>query len=313
MRKKTGFSFFMYRVRKQLGCKDALQAKGGKGVTIAVLDTGIAKHPDISDRIIDFWDLVHGKQGIYDDSGHGTHVCGIACGDGSLSGGRYRGMAPWAGVVVGKVLNEKGDGSLEAMLLGIEQVLENRKKYGIRILNISVGVGGQMNEQKEAILKEALEDAWKRGLLVVCAAGNNGPAQNSLSAIGKSPLLITVGCHDGEFFADKKNRCAAYSGRGTLYGTLRKPDIVAPGTEIISCNGRCVKSRNGYANAYISKSGTSMSTPIVSGALALLLQKHPEYDNETAKRKLLYSAEDLKEPWYQQGWGMVNVERLLKD
>ena len=94
MRKKAGFSFFMYRVRKQLGCEEALQVSG-KGVTIAVLDTGIAKHPDLSDRIVDFWDLVHEKQGIYDDSGHGTHVCGIACGNGSLSGGRYRGMAPW--------------------------------------------------------------------------------------------------------------------------------------------------------------------------------------------------------------------------
>ena len=184
--------------------------------------------------------------------------------------------------------------------------------YYIKILNISVGVGKRMNTEKEKVLRDKLEALWLDGILVVCAAGNNGPKADSLSYIGKSPYLITVGCHDGMFYKDHKDRCSLYSGRGENLSAIRKPDIVAPGTHIISCNSLCTKTKKGFRNAYCSKSGTSMATPIVSGALALLLEKHPGYNNETAKRKLLFSAMDLNEPWYQQGWGMVNVTRLLE-
>lgn len=309
--KKPGV-FCVYRVREQTGCSSAVQSGGGKGITVAVLDTGVAKHPDLADRILDFEDFINGSTAVYDDSGHGTHVCGIIGGSGYLSGGRYRGMAPEVGLVVGKVLDEKGDGTVDAMLRGIDWVQRNSEQYKIRVLNISVGIGQLIEEEKEELLKERLEALWKKGILVVCAAGNNGPACGSLSAIGRSRLLITVGCHDGSYFQNKPNCCASYSARGGRFDTIKKPDIVAPGTEIISCNGACRRSRRGYINAYIAKSGTSMATPVVSGALALLLQKHPEYDNETAKRKLLFSADDLQEPWYQQGWGMINVMGMMK-
>ena len=301
----------MFRVRKQI---DAAVSKAGEEkLAVAVLDTGVVEHPDLKGRIIGFRDFIEGNQKIYDDSGHGTHVCGIIGGNGFLSGSNYRGIAPTVNLVVGKVLDKKGDGTVEAMLDGIDWVLEKRQEWNIRILNISVGIGRLMNAEKEAMLKNKLENAWRKGLLVVCAAGNNGPACDTLSSIGKSKLLITVGCHDGEYFQNSTKRCAAYSSRGARFETWKKPDIVAPGTEIISCNGGVNKGFGGYHNAYISKSGTSMATPIVSGALALLVQKHPEYDNETAKRKLLYTATDLGEPWYQQGWGMVNVKRLLEE
>lgn len=301
----------MKRVREQTQCEKVVQALTGKNVTIAVLDTGVSLHPDLDDRILYFKDFVNGRESPYDDSGHGTHVCGIACGNGFASEGRYKGVAPEAGLVVGKILDKNGDGAMESMVEAILWVLQNMEKYNIRILNISVGVGKLLNNLKEEMLKEKLESAWQKGLLVVCAAGNNGPAKNSLSEIGRSTMLITVGCHDGEYFANKKNRCAAYCARGSLYDTIRKPDIVAPGTEIISCNKDWKKNRQGFVNAYVAKSGTSMATPIISGALALLLQKHPEYDNETAKRRLLYSARDLNEPWYQQGWGMLDVANML--
>lgn len=304
--------FCVYRVREQTGCSSMVQSGGGKGITVAVLDTGVARHPDLTDRILGFQDFVNHGTGVYDDSGHGTHVCGIIGGNGYLSKGRYRGMAPEAGLVVGKVLDEKGDGTVDAMLQGIDWVWKNMDRYHIRILNISVGIGQLIDEEKEEVLKERLEMLWNQGILVVCAAGNNGPACGSLSSIGRSRLLITVGCNDGTYFQNKPNRCAAYSARGGRFDTMKKPDIVAPGTEIISCNGMCRKNRTGYVNAYIAKSGTSMATPVVSGALALLLHKHPEYDNETAKRKLLFSADDLQEPWYQQGWGMINVARMME-
>lgn len=304
--------FLVYRVREQIGCSGMAQAGGGEGITVAVLDTGVAKHPDLADRILDFRDFVGGSTAIYDDSGHGTHVCGIIGGNGYLSQGRYRGMAPKAGLVVGKVLDQRGEGTVEAMLSGIDWIQHNRERYGIRVLNISVGIGQMLETEKEAILKERLEALWETGILVVCAAGNNGPACGTISSIGQSRRLVTVGCHDGTYYQNKANRCASYSARGNRFDTIKKPDIVAPGTEIISCNGAYRMGRNGYINAYIAKSGTSMATPVISGALALLLQKHPEYDNETAKQRMLFCADDLREPWYQQGWGMINVARMME-
>lgn len=314
----------MFRVREQIGCTEMIpqngieisvtdtQQQNGEQITVAVLDTGMAMHPDLADNLIEFRDFVNKKQYAYDDNGHGTHVCGILCGSGKASNGRYRGIAPNVKLVVGKVLDKNGDGNSDNMIKAIDWVHENQNKFHIRILNVSVGVGKLMNEEKERVLREKLEEVWKDGIIVVCAAGNNGPSLNSLSYIGKSPYLITVGCHDGEYYKDKKDRCAFYSARGDRLTTEKKPDIVAPGTNIISCNAACIKTKMGYGNAYRKKSGTSMATPIISGALALLLTKQPSIDNETAKRKLLYSATDLEEPWYQQGWGMVNIKRLLE-
>ena len=106
----------MFIARKQIGCEDFTGKGGGEGITIAVLDTGISTHPDFRGRILAFRDFVNGMPYVYDDSGHGTHVCGIAAGNGQLSRGRYRGVAPRASLVVGKVLNEQGDGSVDAML-----------------------------------------------------------------------------------------------------------------------------------------------------------------------------------------------------
>lgn len=314
----------MFRVREQIGCADIMsdneseigntdeKTQKSNQITVAVLDTGMAKHPDLADSLLAFRDFVNRKNYAYDDNGHGTHVCGILCGSGKASNGRYMGIAPNVKLVVGKILDKNGDGNSDNMIKAIDWVQENQKKFQIRILNVSVGVGKLMNEEKEKVLRKKLEELWKAGILVVCAAGNNGPSLNSLSYIGKSPYLVTVGCHDGEYYKDKKDRCAFYSARGDRLATGKKPDIVAPGTNIISCNAECVITRKGYGNAYRSKSGTSMATPIISGALALLLMKHPTFDNETAKRKLLYSATDLYEPWYQQGWGMVNIKRLLE-
>ena len=110
-------------------------------VTVAVLDTGIKAHPDFDDRIIAFADFVHERQTLYDDSGHGTHVAGCIGGSGKLSGGRFSGIAPTCRLCVGKVLDEKGEGSIESMYEGILWVLENRLRYQIRVLNISVGIG----------------------------------------------------------------------------------------------------------------------------------------------------------------------------
>lgn len=296
----------MQRVRKQIDFFSENGLADGEGIMIAVLDSGVERHPDLAGKIRAFRDFVGSRELPYDDNGHGTHVCGILCGSGALSGGKYRGMAPGAGLVVGKVLDKNGDGSTEAMLSGLDWILEVHERYRIRVLNISVGIGELQEKTKEQALREKVEQVWDSGILVVCAAGNKGPADGSISAVGGSGKVVTVGCHDGDYRRNDPGLCAAYSGRGERNGSPRKPDIVAPGTDIMSCNVNYYKRK-----PYIAKCGTSMATPIVSGAAALAFGREPRMSNEECRQRLLFTATDLHLPWNQQGWGMVNVRRLL--
>lgn len=303
----------MLRVRKQIGCSDELiRSCGTEGITVAMLDTGVGFHPDFGHRIMAFKDFVNQKERQYDDNGHGTHVAGCMCGSGLLSGGRYMGIAPYSRLVVGKVLDYKGDGMIENMAEGIEWVLGLQKGYDIRILNISIGMGEHMDKNRMEQLLNLIDTAWEKGMVVVCAAGNTGPKPMSISPIGARKRVITVGCHEGGYFGQQKQLCENYSGRGPSPYAMKKPDIVAPGTDIVSCNVKIERKGRFYRNAYVAKSGTSMSTPIVSGGAALLLQKYPFYTNEQVKQKLQHTARDLKEPWNKQGWGMIQIDRLLK-
>lgn len=303
----------MQRVRTQIGLGD-IRTDGGLGgqITVAVLDTGVAPHPDLAGKLVGFRDFIYNRRNAYDDNGHGTHVCGILCGSGKASGGKYRGIAPQAGLVVGKVLNEKGDGMAEAMMSGLEWIMENRRLYDIRILNISVGIASLQDQEKEADLRRMIGRLWSAGVVVLCAAGNKGPAPDTISSVGGCDKVITVGCHDGHFCPKKGRPCASYSGRGQLGASPRKPDLVAPGTEIWSCNSGFVIRNGIVSNGYIPKSGTSMSTPVVAGCVALLLQKEPWLTNEQVKERLKLTAVDLGAPWNLQGWGMVNAKRLLE-
>lgn len=303
----------MLRVRWQVGCSDELvESCGREGITVAMLDTGVAFHPDFDHRVIDFKDFVNGKSRRYDDSGHGTHVAGCICGSGMVSNGRYKGIAPYSRLVVGKVLDYKGDGLIENMVQGIEWVLDQKREHDIRVLNISIGMGEKAEEERINRLLSLVERAWSEGLVVVCAAGNMGPEPMSLSPLGASRQVITVGCHEGGYFGKRDHLCEDYSGRGPSPYAMKKPDLVAPGTDIVSCNAGIARRGRYYRNAYVAKSGTSMATPTVSGAAALLLQKYPFYTNAQVKQKLQYTAMDLNEPWNKQGWGMVRIDRLLK-
>lgn len=305
----------LYRVKKQIHWDEALiRGITGTEITVAVLDTGITRHPDFDNRLLAFKDFVNHRKSAYDDSSHGTHVCGIIAGNGYASDGKYCGIAPSANLVVGKILDQEGDGSVRDMIQGIKWVVDNKERYRIRILNISVGSGQKENFAIERQLTEYIEEAWNAGILVVTAAGNGGPLPMSLSPIGVSGLVITVGCHDGGYFGkNKANLCENYSGRGPSPYAFKKPDIVAPGTDIVSCNAGCRYRYYQYENPYIRKSGTSMATPIVSGVCALAMQKYPDCTNDQIKRKLIYSAVDMNENWTKQGWGMVDIERLFRE
>lgn len=283
----------------------------GSGITAAVLDTGIALHPDLAGALIGFRDFVGNSRKPYDDSGHGTHVAGCLCGTGGCSGGRYAGIAPGCRVLVGKVLDAKGDGLISHMEEGIKWVLDNRKLYGIRILNISVSMGAAENGEKRHRLRDLLDRASEEGILVVVAAGNAGPAPGSISPLGESGKVLTVGCCDGKEYRGKRFNCEERSGRGPAGSQWKKPDLVAPGTQIVSCNASFRKTGRGYLDAYTEKSGTSMSTPLAAGAAALCMQKYPDYSAEQVKRRILWNAVNMGEPWNKQGWGLLNVAGML--
>lgn len=306
----------MDRVRKRIGLEDLKECKWqAKPITVAVLDSGMAPHPDLVGKCMIFKDFVNEKPIAYDDNGHGTHVCGILCGSGEASQGKYRGISPSCRLVVCKVLDKRGDGSADTMIEALEWIREQRKRYDIRIVNISVGVGRMRDKQKYKQLNDCLERLWDDGVIIVCAAGNKGPKPGSISNIGGLQKVITVGCYDDleEYYRD--TNCEKYSGRGPVSDTFRKPDLVAPGTGIVSCNHmfqRGFTSNEAYEKLYIAKNGTSMATPMVSGAAVLLLQNEPWLTNEKVAQRIKLSAEDLGKPWNRQGWGMLNVKNILE-
>ena len=296
----------METVRKQLHAEYAKKHNlTGRNVTVAVLDSGVwGDHPDLYDRLLFFNDLVKHNKKPYDDNSHGSHVSGIICGTGRMSGGRYQGMAPGSRLVMVKILDKFGNGDIETMLRGIDWVIENKKRYQIRILNLSVGGSDDLDAKESIELQAKVEEAWNLGIVVVAAAGNNGPADGSVTVPGNSPKVITVGSSKETIGESRKKRQVFYAGRGPTIQCVMKPEIVAPANAIVSCSNN--------SRYYSAKSGTSMAAPIVSGAIALLLEKEPNLTPKEVKRRLMESAIDLGLPSNQQGWGLLDGERLLK-
>ena len=300
----------MDRVRKQLHL-DELYHMGltGRDVNVCVLDTGLFMHRDFTGRVVEFIDFTErGRKGPYDDSGHGTHVCGILAGSGYAAGGQFMGVAPEAGIIAGKILDREGKGSVEELFSAMDWILSNQRSYQIHLVNISIGIPEKddfmESKEKRKRLRRYIELLYERGILLVTAAGNFGPENNSLSLLGESTHTICVGCHDGAAKFGNIKKCENYSGRGPSVYSLRKPDLVAPGTQIISCSNR-------HPAGYVRKSGTSMSCPIVSGLAALLLQRYPGISVEELMQKLRKGTTDLGEPWTKQGYGMIDGAKVF--
>lgn len=296
----------MDQAKKWIHCEGAYRlGLTGKGVGVAVLDTGVFPHRDLDNRITVFSDMLKKRFLPYDDNGHGTHICGIIGGSGLASGGRYQGVAPECGLVPVKVLDQKGNGYASDVLSGLRWIERHKSEYGIRIVNISVGSFSKRGMSEDSALVKGVDAAWDAGLVVVVAAGNNGPGRYTITTPGISRKVITVGCSDDYKEVDVAgSRMIDYSGRGPTSACICKPDIVAPGSSIVSCANR--------PDGYTVKSGTSMSTPLVTGAIALLLEKYPEMTNLDVKLRLRERAVDLGLPRNQQGWGVLDVERLVE-
>lgn len=270
----------------------------GAGVGVAILDTGIYPHIDFDNRIAGFRDFLNNRKNPYDDNGHGTHVAGIVGGSGKASGGKYKGIAPGCHIIALKILDKRGNGRMQDVLKALQWVRENKREYNIRIVNISIGTVGSSNKNSDLLVK-AVEEVWDDGLVIVTAAGNMGPEPGSITAPGISRKVITVGS------SDLLDTSAGISGTGPTKDCICKPDIVTPGANVISC-------APGNKSGYTEKSGTSMSTPKVSGAIALMLEKDPLLSNVEIKMLLREAAVDRGYQRNQQGWGELDLDRFLR-
>ncbi|HEY3107654.1 MAG TPA: S8 family peptidase, partial [Chloroflexota bacterium] len=268
----------------------------GRGVTVAVLDSGIAPDPDLvepSSRIVAAVNFADPSgPGGPDPGGHGTHVAGILAGNGTRSAGEFVGVAPEAGLINVRVLNGRGNGRVSSIVRGIQWVVAHRAQLNIRVINLSLGAPAARSYRLDP-LAAAAELAWRRGLVVVAAAGNGGPARGGVHSPGIDPYLITVGATDDhESLSLSDDELAFFSSWGTPPDSTPKPDLVAPGRRIVSIRtpgsyldrlypDRVVVANNG--GQYFRLSGTSAATPMVAGAAALLLQRQPGLSPDQVK------------------------------
>ncbi|MDD3240527.1 MAG: S8 family peptidase [Lachnospira sp.] len=274
-------------------------------VGVAVIDTGIYRHIDFDNRIIGFKDFVNERSSPYDDSGHGTHVSGIICGSGRASKGKYKGLAPEAAIVSVKVLDMAGNGRIANVIDGTRWILKMKDYYNIKVVNISFGTTMENQEDEAAELVEAIDNLWNAGIVVVAAAGNSGPGKYSVTAPGICKSIITVGAYDDQSFKDgKEHRKKYFSGRGPTRECIMKPEVVVAGSNIVACSNR--------KNSYSMKSGTSMAAPIVSGAIARLLNQKKMTPKEI-KIRLRSCCSKIEIPANQQGWGMLDVIRFISE
>lgn len=276
----------------------------GEGIGIAIIDTGIAPHPDLVSRIVAFHDEVNDREQPYDDHGHGTHVSGIAAGDGSASDGKYAGMAPKANLIGVKVLAGKGSGGVSDVVAGIQWAVDNRERFNIRVMNVSIG--GTPAPWRSDPMAQAVEAAVYSGITVAAAAGNSGPKPQTITSPGLAPSAITVGNLDEHWTSDRSDdTIEEVSSCGpTQYDLLEKPDVCAPGTWIYSCD---------TGTYYIAMTGTSMASPMVAGTAALLLQARPDASPGEIKEVLMDTAAPLKDTSSAlQGTGMIDPMPALQ-
>ncbi|MFJ5214010.1 S8 family peptidase [Streptomyces sp. NPDC088354] len=293
----------------QIGAPTAWAAGyDGTGIKIAVLDTGVdTRHPDLPAgtkvvQAVNFSD----SDNATDHFGHGTHVASIAAGTGVKSGGTYKGVAPGAQIISGKVLDDDGLGDDAGIIKGLEWAAAQ----GARIVNLSLG--GSDTPGVDPI--EATVDRLSAGPgapLFVIAAGNEGDAPSTVGSPGSADAALTVGA------VDKSDALADFSSRGPRVGDgAIKPDVTAPGVDITAAaaKGSVIDTDPEVphpADGYLTISGTSMATPHVTGAAAILAQEHPDWTGQQIKAVLIGSAEDGGYTPFQQGSGRIDVARAI--
>ncbi|WP_234381868.1 S8 family peptidase [Streptomyces dysideae] len=291
----------------QIGAPKAWAAGyDGKGVTIAVLDTGVdATHPDLKDQVVAAKNFTPATT-AEDKVGHGTHVASIAAGTGAASpagsGGKYKGVAPGADILNGKVLDDQGFGDDSGILAGMEWAAAQ----GAQVVNLSLG--GMDTPEIDPLEAAVNKLSDEKGILFAIAAGNSGP--ESVGSPGSADAALTVGA------VDDKDVLAPFSSTGPRFGDgAIKPDVTAPGVDITaaSAKGSLIEQEVGENPAgYLSISGTSMATPHAAGAAAILKQRHPDWTSAELKGALTASTKGGKYTPFQQGSGRIQVDQALK-
>ncbi|MEV8536344.1 S8 family serine peptidase [Streptomyces sp. NPDC051211] len=280
----------------QIGAPTAVKAgHTGKGVKIAVLDTGVDQaHPDLKGVEIaekNFTSYPDAK----DRYGHGTHVASIAAGSGAKSAGRYKGVAPDARIIDAKVLGDDGPGEESWILEGMQWAVDQ----GADIVNMSLGAP----EPDYRPMDEAVARLSGKALFVV-SAGNHGPKARTLTSPAGAPQALTVGN------VDKQDVLSEDSSRGPSVAGNVKPDLTAPGTDITAA--RSTSLSDGPGNGYMSYSGTSMAAPHAAGVAAMLMQQHPAWTGQQVKQALTASAKPSPALHaYEQGSGRVDAARAI--
>ncbi|WP_281291982.1 S8 family serine peptidase [Streptomyces tailanensis] len=278
------------------------QGYDGKGVKVAVLDTGIdATHPDLKGSILkakDFSDSDTGVSSTDDKQGHGTHVASTIVGSGAKSHGKYTGVAPGAKLLVGKVLGDTGFGSDSSIIAGMQWAVAQ----GAKVVSMSLG---SVDTPGVDPMEKAVNDlSASSHALFVIAAGNEGPSDTTLGSPGSAAAALTVAA------VDRHDKIADFSSRGPTADGALKPDIAAPGVDVVAARAAHGSAGEEVAPGYVSMSGTSMATPHTAGAAAILAQEHPDWTGERIKAALTASAKPLTGTTaYEAGAGRVDLTR----
>ncbi|MFE0649485.1 S8 family serine peptidase [Streptomyces sp. NPDC059534] len=286
----------------QIGAPDAWAAGyDGTGTKVAILDTGIdPDHPDVAGRVKKAQNFTDDPDAV-DHHGHGTHVASTIAGSGAASGGRLKGVAPGADLYIGKVLNTAGSGSESGVIGGMEWAAAQ----GADVISMSLG-GSVPSDGTDPISQAVNQLTASSGSLFVIAAGNDGPGKGTVGSPGAAEDALTVGA------VSKQDQLAGFSSRGPVKETFAvKPEITAPGVGIVAARAAGTTMGTPVDAHYTSANGTSMATPHVSGAAAILVQRHPDWSADRLKQVLISTAKQGPYNAYQGGNGRVDVPKAI--